>query len=299
MATYMAFDIGGSGIKYARLNENADFATQGTIAPVPAAFDDLVEAMSKICEALCPTGMDGIAISSPGTVDPKSGFVGGISMVPAIHQGSVKKALEERFGVPVSMENDANCAALGEKWKGAAQDVTDALFVVIGSGIGGAVLRDGRLDRGTHFQAGEFGYMFVPDATGVRTWSEMASVRALAEEVCRKKGLDSGSLDGKRVFAQAEQGDPDCRDAVNRFYKGLALGIYNLYYAFDPQAVFLGGAVSARPTLAEEIKRCWTRLFEQNNLGVPDLRIESCYFRGNANLIGALSALLRGCEGKD
>lgn len=298
MATYMAFDIGGSGVKYARLNENADFAAHGTIAPVPVAFDDLVDAMAGICEELCPAGMDGIAISSPGTVDPKSGFAGGISMVPAIHQGSVKQALEARFGVPVSVENDANCVALGEKWKGAAQDVTDALFVVIGSGIGGAVLRDGGLDRGTRFQAGEFGYMLMPDAGGIRTWSEMASVRALAEQVCREKGVAAGSLDGKAVFAQAEQGDPICCGAVNRFYEGLALGIYNLYYAFDPQAIFLGGAVSACPTLAEEIKRCWTRLFEHNGLVAPDLRIEACCFRGNANLIGALYALLRLCEGK-
>ena len=298
MAVYMAFDIGGSGVKYARLNEHADFAAQGTIAPVPAAFEDLVEVMSRICTDLCPDGLDGIAVSSPGTVDPVSGFVGGISMVPAIHQGSVKQALEERFGVPVSVENDANCAALGEKWKGAAQDVDDALFVVIGSGIGGAVLRGGRLDRGARFQAGEFGYMLVPGRYGALTWSEAASVRALTEAVCREKGLGCGSLDGKAVFALAEQGDPVCCGAVKRFYESLAQGIYNLYYAFDPQAVFLGGAVSARPNLVQEIKRCWAGLFEQNGLEAPDLQIEACCFRGDANLIGALSTLLYLCGGE-
>ena len=102
--------------------------------------------------------VDGVAISAPGAVDDKKGIIGGCSAVPYIHDFFIQKELETLFELPVSLENDVNCAALAEVFKGAAKDVDHALFIVIGTGIGGAIIQNRKLHKGRNLFGGEFGF---------------------------------------------------------------------------------------------------------------------------------------------
>lgn len=192
--------------------------------------------------------------------------------------------------MPAALENDANCAALGESWLGVGKEHEDLVFLVIGTGIGGAVVKGKRIHHGKHLHGGEFGYM-VSDASH-RILSETGSTRVLAERVADAKGLPREEMDGRKAFALADAGDADALQAVSAMYEALAMAIYNLQYAIAPEIFVLGGAVSERPGFAEEIgKRVGVIL---KDVGVARICpvIRPAQFGNDANLLGAVRALL-------
>src|SRR5699024_1216495 len=108
----------------------------------------------------------GIAISAPGAVTD-GGMINGGSAIPYIHGPNIKAMIETRTGLTVHIENDANCVALAEIWKGAAKTKKDVAVVVIGTGIGGALVKDGVIHKGGNLHGGEFGYMILnPNVIG-------------------------------------------------------------------------------------------------------------------------------------
>ena len=160
----------------------------------------------------------------------------------------VRDRLAERIGVPVVLNNDANCAAHAELVAGALRGVSSALLVTVGTGIGGAVVLDGRVVRGANGMAGEFGHVqVVPNGLvcecGLRgCWEQYCSGRAL-ERVMR---VALGShLDGPEVAALARDGHPVARQAFATVGTWLGVGIAGLVSALDPEAVVVGGGVSA------------------------------------------------------
>ena len=102
--------------------------------------------------------------------------------LPYIHGPNIRELLQERTHLPVEIENDANCAGLAEGWIGAAKDVKDYLCIVIGTGIGGAIVLDKKIRHGKNRFAGEFGYMMMEDYLGQKigkTWSSLAAGRRI------------------------------------------------------------------------------------------------------------------------
>lgn len=295
MNNYMVFDIGGSAIKYAVINENGDFLTKGSYPSSPFDFEKFISDLLQVTsENQKKYQISGIALSSPGGVNSDTGIIGGISALPCIHGPNIKEIIENKTGLPVEIENDANCAALAEVWKGAAVDNNDVLFVVIGSGIGGAVVIDRKIHKGANLHSGEIGYMImdtVVDKNNIsfRTWSELAAVGALVRQVAKVKGIDVSNLDGKQVFAAAEAGDPDCMNAIDDFYLSLAKGIFNLQYVYDPEKIIIGGAVSSNDTLIKQINKKIDIIMDSLHGAKVRPVIEACKFGNDANLIGALS----------
>lgn len=135
----LGFDVGGSSIKFSVMNEEGQILRKGSIL-TPDNLEDFYKELAAAKEGLAEAyQLEGAAFSLPGAVDDEAGVIGGASALPYIHDFNIKKALEEKLGLPVSMENDANCAALGEVWLGAAKYCQDVVFLVIGSGVGGAI----------------------------------------------------------------------------------------------------------------------------------------------------------------
>jgi len=158
MNNYMVFDIGGSAIKYAVTNENGDFLTKGSYPSSPFNFEKFIsDLLQVIRENQNKYQISGIALSSPGGVNSDIGIIGGTSALPCIHGPNIKEIIKNNTGLPVEIENDANCAALGEVWKGVAVNNNDVLLVVIGSGIGGAVVIDRKIHKGANLHSGEIG----------------------------------------------------------------------------------------------------------------------------------------------
>lgn len=294
MRYYIVFDIGGTYVKHAVMNEHGDFFEKGRYRSERHDFhqfrDDLLNAVRQ---AQANYELSGIAISSAGSVDSDLGIIGGSSALPCIHGPNFKEVFGGATGLPVELENDANCAALGELWKGAGRHCRDIAFVIVGTGIGGAIVKDGRIHKGAHLHGGEFGYMLMDVRYGngrieCKTWSELAATSALIRMAAEEKGMPERELDGEKVFALAERGDEAAQKAIDRFYFSLAQGIFNLQYAYDPEKIILGGAISSRPDFVDEINKRLSVLLSLVPIAKVQPVVETCQFKNDANLLGAL-----------
>lgn len=277
-------DIGGTSLKVAIANDN-DELIEKELLPVKDDFDELVNVIVDWIKSKNHV-IEGIAFSAPGAVNVKTGIIDGASAVPCIHGPNFKEVFKERLGLPISIENDANCAALAEVYKGAAKDYQDVCFVVCGSGIGGAVIKNSKIHHGKHLHGGEFGYMVVVEGDEEQPiYSELASTQALVRRV--EKRL-SGEWTGKKVFEEAEKGNEICKEEIERFYHYLAVGIYNIQYIYDPELIVMGGAISMRADLCENIDRHIDILLKKVKIAHVKPKVVSCKYHGDANLIGAL-----------
>ncbi|HHD2753848.1 TPA: ROK family protein [Clostridium perfringens] len=289
MKKYVVIDIGGSSIKHALMDENGDILEKGSIKTEGNDINLFIESIGKIVDSYKENNeVCGLACSSPGAVDVKTGFVGGGSAVPCIHGPNIKELLEERCKLRVSIENDANCAGLAEGWIGAAKGIENYACVVVGTGIGGCIVVNGGILRGKHLHGGEFGYMFTRDSEGLtdRIWSEVASTNALVTRVSKLKGIEKSQLDGKKVFEMAEDGDEEVKNEIESWYMDLARGMYNIQYIVDPEKIVVGGAISTREGFDKKINEKLALL--KNDIATLDVRVEKCKFENDSNLIGAL-----------
>ncbi|MTD42111.1 ROK family protein [Erwinia sp. CPCC 100877] len=276
----LAFDIGGSSVKYGLWNE--ELKEQGSIK-LPESWAELKEQLKQIFDQKNERmEIKGVAVSAPGLVDEEKGEIRGISAVPYIHHFPIKEELERLFGVPVAMENDANCAALAEVWLGSAKDVPHALFFVIGTGVGGAVIINRQLFKGRNLFGGEFGYMMMNESVS------LSDIGSSVKSVKKYNRVSGTEIDGKELFARAANKDPLAIQLVEKFYAAVARGIYNLLVSFDPGRVVLGGAVSKNEQLIPNVQKHLARILLENAVTDMDYEIVGCKFGNDANLMGAV-----------
>lgn len=290
MEYYLAADIGGTFVKFGLADEDGRIHESGR-EPVPQNLPGLLALISRL-NSQYPDAA-GLAVSSPGAVGP-DGVVYGSSALPYLHGPNMGELFEKTVNKPVFLENDANCAALAELWKGAGRKKKDFMVMVIGTGIGGAVIKDRQLHKGARLHGGEFGYMLLDSHfTGNDDiWSRRASTAALIRNAARRKQLQPDQLTGERIFELAEDGDQDCLAALDEFYSLLAAGIYNLQYIYDPEIILIGGGISARSELIPAIDAKLGRIMDTISLAKIKPAIAACQFRQDANLIGAVYGCL-------
>ncbi len=281
----VVFDMGGSSVKYAlwddKLIGQSNFKT-------PTSWDDMKASMLEVVNKFKEENdITGIAISSPGSVDVEAGIVYGISAIPYIHNFEIQKELEEHLGYPVSLENDANSAALAEMWLGKAKDVKNALFVVIGTGIGGAVIQDGKLVKGNSLFAGEFGIMMLDETT---SFSRGATAVNMTTRYTERLNLEKDAITGKEIFDLADQKDPIAMEEVDTMYRNLSLGIYNLMFTTDPELIILGGGISRNEKIIPNIEKRINKRLKDFEIEGYKYSITACEFLDDANLVGAVYA---------
>jgi predicted NBD/HSP70 family sugar kinase len=147
------------------------------------------------------------------------------------------------------VENDGNCVALAEGWTGAATGLRHYIALVLGTGIGGGIVIDGRLYRGAHGAAGEWGYMQIDG----KMWEDHASMRGLA--VAAERVRPGCGLDAEGVFAARDAGDAEMAEVLREWFALLATGLANLLFAFNPARVVIGGGITARgPAFLQELR---------------------------------------------
>ena len=177
----IAIDIGGTTIKIATwINQKLKMAfTIDTPDNLDTFYEELTDAVNEI---KANHNIDGVAISSPGAVNKATGVIEGASALPYIHNFKIVPELEKRFGLPVSIENDANCAALAEIADGAAKGCSSMAFLVIGTGVGGSIIINNQIWHGAHLYGGEFGFMIIDG----KQLSELASPVTMAKRYNKK-----------------------------------------------------------------------------------------------------------------
>lgn len=245
MANYAVFDIGGTAIKCAvtdgggRFREKERLANPARTEGVGAMLALIIHRL-RAYEAAYP--LTGVGVATAGVVDAATGTISCDAMnIPDYRGTRLKAILSEATGLPVAVENDVNCAALGEYWLGAGQGASSLAMLTLGAGVGGALLFDGRILHGAFGFAGEVGYLPLPGGT----LEALASTAALVRHVAAAKGLPEEAVDGEMIFAWAKTGDNIARAAIENLTRALAAGIATVCCVANPEMVVIGGGISA------------------------------------------------------
>ncbi|MEG9295891.1 ROK family protein [Mangrovibacillus sp. Mu-81] len=256
MKQFIAFDIGGTHIKYGIVREDGSVAASfldDTEAHLggPSIVKKLIH-LSR--EMLKSYEADGVAVSTAGRVDAEKGIVLGESNnIPGYKGMELKQLISKELNLPVKVRNDAECAALCEQWLG-DHGAENFLMLTVGTGVGGGIIINNQLYSGHSFSAGEWGYMRIEG----EQFEKVASFPGLIRMAKEYKG--GGEWTGKTIFDLYDQGDQEIGKAVSTFYKHLAIGISNLLYVFDPEKVVIGGGIALRgdiflKDIKEEVKK--------------------------------------------
>ncbi len=239
---YVCIDIGGTAIKYGvatkggRLREKGAVATEGKMYGARGVAEKILAIVEEFRDA----STAGVAISTLGVVDPRAGRI--LYAGPSImdYTGMDLKALVERSsGLPCAVENDVNCAGLGEYWLGAGRGAQSLFCLTVGTDVGGCILLGGRLWRGAGFSAGEVGSMQL---AGGRL-GKLASVERMVSRAAAAHGISRQELDGETVFDWAKAGDADAVNAIAGMVEPLVQGIANICCVLNPERIVLGGGV--------------------------------------------------------
>lgn len=283
---YACFDLGGTSLKYGLLDEKGKIISKGKIK-ICGEVDFIMNLIaSQVKKYQKEYDIQGICLSMPGAVDCRQGVIYGYSAIPSIHGPNWIEEIEKRCLLPVSIENDANCAALAETYAGAGKDYDDILCLVIGSGIGGSVIKNKKIHHGKHLSGGEFGYAVFQQQDGeLLTFSDLAATVNMVKKVQRE--LSKDTLEGREIFDMARNGNEICKRAVEQFYFQLALGIYNLQYIYDPEIVLIGGAVSEQKDFIEQIDNKLDEVLQKVKIADIKPKIKKCSYGPDANLEGA------------
>ena len=307
MQHYLVFDIGGTFVKYGVLTGEGDILLRGKY---PTACFDLSLFMDRLLKTVNELRADwnpaGIAVSMAGILDVPRGFALTGGAVRSITNYPMAEELSRLTGgLPVTIENDAKAALLAEYWKGNLQNTSNAVAFIIGTGIGGAVLADGRLLRGSHFFAGEFSYILRehgsetyvlgdPKGLGVPGLLAMAAERLPRAESVRSGENEisqSEPLTGETFFRLVSEGSPEANACLTDYAHAIAVQLFNIMAVVDPERIVIGGGVSVQPALIEAIRNAFAEVAKEY---LPEIirlpEILPCRFHNDSNLIGALYA---------
>ncbi len=287
MAYYVVFDVGGTRTKHGLMDQEGELVTSGDYETNCRQLEPFLETMADVVKQYQKTSdVSGIAISLPGFVDSETGYTEFAGAIIALNGQNLKTLLEEKTSLRVEVENDANCAALAERYSGHAKECDSFICMTLGTGVGGGIFAGGQLVRGASFRGGEFGMMLTETDNGqFTTLNSSASTAGLIRSYKEKQGIpQSTQIDGQDIFEKAKH-DPSIEKLVDQWYKRIAIGIYNVATVLNPEKILIGGGVSARPELLSNIEQHLHTLPAWKNIQV---KVETCYYLNQAGMKGAL-----------
>lgn len=287
---YLVFDVGGSAIKYALMNEKAEIYEKGQVSTPEDTIEHFVETIGSIFDSY-KEKIEGIAISMPGRIDSDKGYAYTGGALLYNYDQPIVQILQKRCPVPIAIENDGKAAALAEVWMGNLSDCNDGIVVVLGSGIGGGIIKDKKLHKGCHFTAGEFSCILTNNKLSKNNspmWAHQSGFSALLKPVAKVKKIPLKQLDGHKVFEMANQGDEEVLKILDDYCYKLVIQLFNLQYIYDPEKIAIGGGISAQDILMEYIQRNVEKIANSLEYNIVVPQVVCCKFRNDSNLIGAL-----------
>ncbi|RII32455.1 ROK family protein [Clostridium chromiireducens] len=287
---YLVLDIGGSAIKYALMTSELEFVEKGNEPTPHDCIESFIEVVGKIYDEY-KNEIEGIAISMPGVLDSEKGYTYTGGSLTYNEGKEIVKILQERCPTKITIENDGKCAALAEVWKGSLKDCNDGVVIVLGTGVGGGIIKDRKLHKGKNFFAGEFSFI-ATDVNNIEGngswWGHLSGSKSLIEAAAKSKNMSAEELDGYKVFEYANNCDEDILKVLDDFTYKLAVQIFNLQCILDPEVFAIGGGISSQDILIEYIKKNVDKYHKNFISDVPKPNVIRCEFRNDANLIGAL-----------
>ena len=278
----LGIDVGGTKCMALALDAHGSVVDEQR-RPTPKAPDLLIDTVTELAQAMLP--WESIGVGMPGLVT-RNGILRAAPNLVGINDLKVGELLGQRLDCFVHVDSDATCAAAAEWKHGAGRGIDDFVMITLGTGIGGGIVANGALVRGTNGFAGEIGHMVVdpdgpPCPCGRRgCWERYASGSGLAWLARRANsgngvartielaGGDSAKVRGEHVADAAREGDAGALAIVDEYSRWVALGLVNLTNALDPAMFVLGGGLAATADVVlAPIKHWFGEL-----LYAPDLR---------------------------
>lgn len=250
----IGIDVGGMSIKAGIVDNSGNILAKYSV-PTPLDGNEsfsaaMKKAVDEVLKKHPKEKISSIGIGAPGIVDRKNGVLVystniGYKNVP------VREFLEKEYDCEVYVENDANCAALGEFY--ASGEKNNFVFITLGTGVGGGVILNGKLYTGSNGVGAELGHI-VTHARGRKCgcgrsgcWEAYASVTALmrfTEEAREALGIGDEKISGKTVFDEARKGNAAAIEARDKWIEEVGIGITNIVNIFQPEEIVIGGAIS-------------------------------------------------------
>ncbi len=267
-AAAIGVDLGGTAVKMGLVDHAGNILDILELrTPVAEGYAGVIHFLTAMTDRLLQANrlgwhdVQGVGVGVPGYVELPEGTV-----VEAVNLGwrnvPLKQDLERIWRVPVTVDNDANAAALGEMWTGAGQGASNLLCLTLGTGIGGGVIINGEVYHGTSGIAGEIGHMTVRREGGRQCncgrkgcLETEASATAIVKDVQEQLKLNgtgplqeeydrSGTITAKAVVQLAEQGDPVCQGIIRKVGRTLGTALANVCCVLNPEIIVIGGGVS-------------------------------------------------------
>src|SRR5215468_280794 len=300
-----AVDLGGTHLRVALVDEAGKIHAQlKQETPKGERPDCIVGALVAAAEKCgCKDHFAGSVIATsivvPGAVDVHKAMVVQAPNLPSLNNFALKAALEEKFSWPVILENDANAAAVGEMWMGAARGFHDVISVTLGTGVGGGIILDGKLWRGAHGTAGEIGHTTVDPHGGLKCkcgntgclelFSSATAIVRMAKELRSSfpdAKLVEGELTAEEIYEAGQEGDELALEVFRRFGMYLGIGLANLINLIDPEVIVIaGGVVNGWSLFADQMHRqVQERVF---GTSAERVKIVPAECGDNAGLLGA------------
>lgn len=285
-----AADIGGTKIKYCISDELGNFETfQEMDSESENGGQAILEKLGNMVSMY--SDIDAICISTAGQVDSEAGYIiYANDNIPNYTGTRIKDIFEERFQVPVTVENDVNAATLGESYFGSGTNYSNFIFLTFGTGIGGGIFYDSKLNRGFNGIAGEFGHMIThPDGIlcncgNAGCYECYASTTALIKEAGK---IDPECSNGRILFEKIHNNDQRLVEVFDRWIKEVALGIANLIHIFNPEAVIIGGGIMEQDLA---VKKVSNKVHELIIESFSSVRIVKSSLGNKAGLYGAIAS---------
>lgn len=304
-AFIVGVDIGGSNVRIALADLSGKIRGRWSrelgVRRTPKVVIDLIaEGVRELCQqtGVPPRKVLELAAGAPGMTDVKAGRVVSAPNLTGWHDVPLRDILRERTGIPATIDNDVNLAALGEHWCGIARNVSDFVFLAIGTGLGAGIMMRSQLHHGTNWSAGELGYMMIPGlphyALAVDRLGALESAiggksieRAWRENAPPKNG--SRSVRATEILQMGEKGDRLAQELLQNSAEHLAVAITNMNLVLDVSLVVLGGGVAN-----EALRRATASYLSRNEFARPKLVLSS--LGADAQLMGALRLALLAAE---
>lgn len=280
---YLGIDVGGSRIKTGVVNDAGELVWSSAMA-IPDTFAVFRQTIIDLYnEKKDEYDLRGVGISSCGGINPYTGDVTPC-IAPKLQYliGENYYELKKDIPVPIAVEKDGNCAALGEKWTGSGQELHSYCALVLGTGLGGGVIYKDQVYEGAHFLAGDVGYGFPSfDAE-----SGFSGLCAPVQVEQRYFDLTGQHRNIAQMYA-ARSEDPIAAQCCKSFFNHLANTIITMQYILDPQAFLLGGGITAWEELIPLLQQTINSQVAFRGLPATPV-VMRCRHMNGANLIGAV-----------
>lgn len=278
------FDVGGTFIKYSLMIDDV-MASQGKVPTPRDSQEHFLETIESVLRDM--QQVEGIAFSLPGVIDVNKKYIhAGGSLTYNNHTDI--KVWEDRFHLPIEVENDARCAAIAELEAGHMQGIQQGLVLTFGTGVGGGIIINGDIYKGSHMIAGEVSVIFSKDPKVYQTkglFGAIGSVYNLVEKIATAK--NSETRDGKEVFQWIAEGDEVSCEIFKTYCREVVLELHNIQCLLDPQRICIGGGASENPLFIEGLQKASQEFYETLPIAFPHAELVKCQYCNDANMLGA------------